>query len=147
MDILTSGAACGLLAIGVVCDQRERRIPNAVPVALAILFVVQAAFGTLPSDWWEHVAVGGACLAAGFLCYLIGGVGAGDGKLFAVAGMWVGPDALSSFLMTMAVCALALSMVAIIWRGEFLRRGLPFAWAIAPPAILVLISRTGLLVW
>ena len=147
MDILTIGAACGLFAASVVYDQRCRRIPNTVPLALAVLFVVQALVGTLPAGWLEHVAVGGAFLAAGFLFYLFGGFGAGDGKLVAVAGLWVGPDLLGSFLLAMAGCAFALSLAGVLLGGRFLRRGLPFAWAIAPPAILVLIPRTGLPVW
>ena len=132
-----------MFAVSVVCDQRRRRIPNAVPVALVALFAVQAASGTLPSDWGMHVAVGCACLAAGFLFYLMGGFGAGDGKLLAVAGLWVGPGAVSGFLLAMAVCAFALGGYGILRRGRFLRRGLPFAWAIAPPAILVLLARIG----
>lgn len=147
MDILTVGAACGLFVTSVVCDQRRRRIPNAVPLALAGLFVVQALLGTLPSEWWEHVAVGGAFLAGGFLFYLAGGFGAGDGKLAAVAGLWIGPDPLGAFLLAMGACALTLTLVGVLRRGRFLRRGLPFAWAIAPPAIAVLITRTGLPVW
>ncbi len=138
MDILTVGA-CGLFAASVVCDQRRRRIPNAVPAALVALFAVQAILGLLPSVWWQHVAVGGAFLAAGFAFYLIGGFGAGDGKLVAAAGLWIGPDPLSRFLLAMAFCAMALSLVGALLGKEFLRRGLPFAWAIAPPAIFVLI--------
>ena len=143
MEFVTAGAACSLFVASVICDQRRRRIPNAVPIALVALFVVQASVGTIPSSWWEHVAVGGAFLAVGFLFFLAGGFGAGDGKLAGVAGMWVGPDALSSFLLAMAACALGLSLFGLVLRGEFLRRGLPFAWAIAPPAVLVLISRIG----
>lgn len=147
MDILITGAACGLFAACVVYDQRHRRIPNMVPLALAVLFVVPAFLGKLPSGWLEHVAVGGAFLAASFLFYLIGGFGAGDGKLLAVAGLWVGPDLLSWFLLAMAGCAFALSLTGVLLGGRFLRRGLPFAWAIAPPTIFMLIPRADLPVW
>ena len=147
MDIFTVVAACGLFVASVVCDQRSRRIPNAVPLALAALFVAQAILGSLPSEWWGHVAVGGAFLAVGFLFYLAGGFGAGDGKLAAAAGLWVGPDPLGLFLLAMAACAIALALVGAVAGRRFRRRGLPFAWAIAPPAIFVLISRTGLPVW
>lgn len=147
MGTLTIGAACGLFVASVVCDQRRRRIPNVVPVALAVLFVPYAVVGTLPAEWWGHVAVGGAFLAVGFLFYLAGGFGAGDGKLAAVAGLWVGPEPLGSFLLAMAACALGLGLTGAVVGGGFRRRGLPFAWAIAPPAILVLITRTGIHVW
>ena len=144
MDTVTVGAACALFAASVVCDHRRRRIPNAVPVALAALFVARAMLGDLPSDWWEHVAVGGAFLAAGFLLYLAGGFGGGDGKLAAAAGLWVGPDPLDGFLLAMGMCALGLSVAAGALGKNFRRRGLPFAWAIAPPAIFVLIPGTAL---
>ena len=138
-------AACALFAASVVCDLRARRIPNAIPLALLGLFAVYAFGGWAGplGALWVHLAIGAVLLAAGFALFLSGGFGAGDGKLIAVAGLWVGPADLSLFLFTLAAGALALSLFALLPfdAARRLRAELPFAVAIAPPAIAVMIPR------
>ena len=117
--------ACGLFGASVVTDLRWRRVPNAIPIALLLLFAGYAPTG------------------AGFVLYLSGRFGAGDAKLIAAAGVWAGPGDLSLFLFGLAGCALALSAFALlpIERLRALRSELPFAVAIAPPAVAVMILR------
>ena len=138
-------AACGLFAASVVCDLRRRRIPNAIPLALLGLFALYAVVGWAGplGALWAHLAIGMVLLAAGFALYLSGGFGAGDGKLIAVAGVWIGPADLSLYLFSLAAGALALSFFALLPFGAArrLRAELPFAVAIAPPAIAVMIPR------
>ena len=142
---ITAWVACGLLAASIVCDLRWRRIPNAIPLALLGLFVVYAAAGAAGpfAALWMHVAIGAMLLAAGFALYLSGRFGAGDGKLIAVSGLWIGPADLSLFLFGLAACAFALSLFALlpIERARRVRAELPFAVAIAPPAMAVMIPR------
>ena len=145
MEALTLWTASGLLAASVVCDLRRRRIPNAIPLALLGLFGVYAiAGGAGPlAGLWVHLAIGAALLAAGFALYLTGGFGAGDAKLVAVAGVWAGPADLALFLIGLAAAAFALVLFALLPfdATRRLRRELPFALAIAPPAAAVMISR------
>ena len=145
MESIAVWAACGLFAVSVVWDLRWRRIPNAIPLALLALFAVYAiAGGAGPlGGLWANLAIGAVFLAAGFALYLSGGFGAGDGKLIAVAGVWVGPADLSLFLLGLAAGAFALSLFALlpIDAARRLRRELPFAVAIAPPAVAVMIPR------
>ena len=145
MDGIMVWVACGLFAAGMVCDLRSRRIPNAIPLALLGLFAVYAAAGGAgpPGALWVHVAIGAVLLAAGFALYLSGRFGAGDSKLIAVAGMWIGPTDLSLFLLGLAACAFALCLFALLPfdRTRRLRSELPFAVAIAPPAMAVMIPR------
>ena len=137
--------ACGLFVASVVCDVRRRRIPNAIPIALLALFVVHAAMGGAGPirGLWVNLAIGAALLAAGFALFLGGGFGAGDGKLIAVAGVWAGPGHLAHFLLALAGAAFALSLFALLpfEAARRIRRELPFALAIAPPAVAVLIPR------
>ena len=137
--------ACGLLAAAMVCDLRSRRIPNAIPLALLALFAVYAAAGGAgpARTLWVHLAIGATLLAAGYGLYLGGGFGAGDGKLIAVAGLWIGPADLSLFLFGVGACALALVLLALLPfdRMRRTRNALPFALAIAPPAIAVMLPR------
>ena len=136
-------AACGLFAACIATDLRSRRIPNVVPVLLLAFFALYAAAGAVrPAETlWQHFAVGAAILAAGFMLYLTGRFGAGDSKLLAVAGIWIGPSLvnLSLFFCSLAVCSFALSMFAMLpfAKTRRMRTELPFAVAIAPPAIIV----------
>ena len=145
MDGIVVWVACGLFAAGMVCDLRSRRIPNAIPLALLGLFAVYAALGGAGprGALWVHVAIGAVLLAAGFALYLSGRFGAGDSKLIAVAGMWIGPTDLSLFLLGLAACAFALCLFALLPfdTTRRLRSELPFAVAIAPPAMAVMIPR------
>ena len=137
--------ACGLFAAAMVCDLRARRIPNVIPLALPGLFVVYAAAGAAgpAAALWVNFAIGASLLAAGFALYLTGRFGAGDGKLIAIAGLWIGPADLGPFLLGIGGCALALSLLALLpfEKTRRLRSNLPFAVAIAPPAMAVMIPR------
>ena len=138
-------AACGLFVTSMLCDVRRRRIPNAIPVALLALFVVHAMVGGADSirGMWMSLVIGASLLAAGYALYLGGGFGAGDAKLIAVAGVWAGPGQLGHFLLALAGAAFALSLFALLpFEGaRRIRRELPFAVAIAPPAMFVIMPR------
>ena len=145
MEGIVVWLACGLFAASMAWDLHSRRIPNAIPLALLGLFALYAvAAGVgLPGPLWAHLAIGAVLLAGGFALYLSGRFGAGDGKLIAVAGLWIGPAELSVFLLGLAACAFALSLFALLpfERTRRLRSDLPFAVAIAPPAMAVMIPR------
>lgn len=138
-------AACGLFVASVVCDVRWRRIPNAIPVALLALFVVHAMVGGAGPvrGVWMNLATGAVLLALGFALFLGGGFGAGDGKLLAVAGVWAGLDHLVPFLLALGAGALGLSLFAVLplEAARRVRSELPFAVAIAPAAVAVLVAR------
>ena len=145
MEVLAVWSACGLFAASAVCDLHRRRIPNIIPLALLGLFGVYAALGGAgpPGGLWAHFAIGAALLAGGFALYLTGGFGAGDAKLIAVAGVWSGPAGLGLFLLGLGAGAFALSLFALLPfdAARRLRRELPFALAIAPPVVAVMIPR------
>ena len=126
--------ACGLFAASMVWDLRSRRVPNAIPLALLGLFALYAVAGGVGHPWM-HLAIGAVLLAGGFVLYLSGRFGAG--------GVWIGPAELSLFLLGLAACAFALSLFALLPfdRTRRLRGDLPFAVAIAPPAMAVMIPR------
>ena len=137
--------ACALFAAGAATDLRGRTVPNAIPLALLALFAVHAASdpagpGGSP---WVHLAVGAVLLAAGFALWRTGKFGAGDAKLAAAAGLWAGPADLAMFLFGLGACALALAAFSLLplKRMRRMRADLPFAVAIAPPALAVTIPR------
>lgn len=145
MENLVMWSAIGLFAASMVCDVRRRRIPNAIPLALLALFAVYALTGAAGPQrvLWAHLAIGAVLLATGFVLYLSGPFGGGDGKLIAVAGVWAGPADLSVFLFGLAAGAFTLCLFALLPfdATRRLRGDLPFAVAIAPPAMAVIIPR------
>ena len=100
-----------LLLVAVVADARTYRIPNWISIALLALFVAAVAVsGKPPLGFWPHLAVAAGVLGAGYLLYLFTGMGAGDAKLAAAAGLWAGLSGL--YLLTFAL-ALAMSLLAL----------------------------------
>ena len=145
MEVALLWAGCGLFAASVGCDIRWRRIPNTIPVALLgsyWLYALLDGSGTFGGAWL-HLGLGALLLAGGYALYLTGGFGAGDAKLMGVAGVWVGPGGLGIYLLGLAACAFVLCLVACLPLdgSRRLRRELPFAAAIAPPALAVLVPR------
>lgn len=136
---------CALLGAAVVFDLLSRQIPNTVPLALLGLFALYAAvFGQREMvPLWAHVFTGAVLLGAGFALFLAGVLGAGDGKLMAAAGLWVGPAGMGSFLVGMGLLGLGLGLLSLLPfdATRRLRNDLPFAAAIAPPAIALLALR------
>ena len=143
--LLESGACC-LFAASMVTDLRSRQIPNLVPIVLLALFPVYAFVGGIgpTASLWSHIMIGMILLCIGFALYLTGNFGAGDGKLLAVAGVWVGLSDMRLFLFGLGATALALSAFAMLpfERARRIRTNLPFALAIAPPAMIVVILRS-----
>jgi len=98
-------------------DLRTRHIPNWIPVTGAIC-------GIVFSIWFNGLAGLLSCIAGAALgmaiflpLYLLGGMGAGDVKLFTAVGLLVGPQALVLvFVLTGLSGGIAAAMLAL-WRG------------------------------
>ena len=144
-ELLLLFVCCALLAAAVVFDLVSRRIPNTVPLALFGLFAVHVAVAGHRDmvPLWAHVLTGAVLLAVGFVLYLMGALGAGDGKLMAAAGLWVGPAGIGSFLVGVGLLGLGLGLLSLLPfdATRRLRNDLPFAAAISPPAIALLALR------
>jgi prepilin peptidase CpaA len=115
-----------LLAIAALLDLRQRRIPNSVAAAVALLGGVALAT-TAPGALWQHALVTLLMLVAGIAIWSRGWLGGGDVKLLAALGLWAGPDHVASLLLATTLA------------GGFLALGMLFAGrAGASPLILFL---------
>ena len=77
--------------VGCVFDLHSRRIPNALTVGAALAAMIVSAFTGGVSGMGSSAA-GWAIAAALWLpIYALGGMGAGDVKLMAAIGAWLGP--------------------------------------------------------
>ena len=148
IELLLLVACCALLAAAVVLDLLHRKVPNLIPLGLLGLFVIQiAVVGHRDmTPLWAHFATGVVLLAVGFVLFLMGALGAGDGKLMASAALWVGPEGIGSFLLGVGLLGLAMASICLLpfEATRRLRDNMPFAVAISPPAIALLTLRAFL---
>jgi prepilin peptidase CpaA len=90
-------------AVAAFTDIRSFRVPNYItfPLLLAgIVFHACISSGQGLSFGLAGAAVGFACL---IIFYVLGGVGAGDVKLLAAMGAWIGPQAILALFMVAAI--------------------------------------------
>ena len=102
-----------ILLLAAIGDVRTRRIPNRLVATLALLGL---AFSVTQRPVLPGALHGFEGLLVGLACWLpfyaLGWLGAGDVKLFAAAGAWLGPErALEGAL----IGALAGAVVAVLW--------------------------------
>ena len=143
----------GLLCVGAVLvgamwtDWRCRRIPHWMWATLLVLWAVSASLepqvlGGTPT---AGLICGAGGLALGFALYAGGWLGGGDGKLLAVTGLWLSPQDFGLALLGASGLLLLLWAPACAGRGpcgvDFRNRGIPFACAVAPPAVVILGAR------
>ncbi len=141
--------AAALAAVALYTDAISREIPNwlvaslALVWALAVLLTPQA----LSASAWAALLCASGTLTAGYLVHRLGWLGGGDGKLMGALALWIGPWELGGWLLGAAFLGLWLVLFALVRPdGDFSTRGIPFAWAIAPPAAVLLVARANSLV-
>jgi prepilin peptidase CpaA len=111
--LLWGAAYSSLLAAACVYDLRARRIPNSLVVVLATLGVI-FTIGRSPGLTGASTAAGGLLVGFGLwiVPFALRMLGAGDVKLFAAAGTWIG--ALAA-LHAAFYAALAGGLMALMW--------------------------------
>lgn len=142
-DSAVAGAAILALA-ALYTDGSRRQIPPWILVGMMLLWVAAAWFTAEPSPTviWAAIVCGAVALAVGYLFFRAGWLGGGDGKLLGVLALWLGPKDVGLWLLATAVLGLLLVALALVRPGgDFRTRGIPFAWAMVPPASALLFSR------
>lgn len=91
LALLANVALTAMLAVACAFDLRSRRIPNRVVVGVALVGLAYAFVTMAPVGAIARAAGGGAVGLALWLPFWLAGVlGAGDVKLAAAAGIWLG---------------------------------------------------------
>lgn len=108
-------AAAVMVAAG--WDLRTRRIPNWLCLTLAALGVVAAV---LRPDLtvWQSLAGVGIGLLVPFVLFAMGMLGAGDAKLLAAIGAWMGPVGILWVLLFTAIAGALLSVSIALGQGR-----------------------------
>ena len=142
-------ALCGaslLATAALYTDASRREIPHWLIVGLVLLWMlaVPTAPEALNSSAWAALLCGAGALVAGLVFHRLGWLGGGDGKLLGVMALWLGPWDLGLWLIGTAFLGLLMVLLALARPGgDFQVRGIPFAWAIVPPAVALLLARAA----
>ena len=107
-----------LVATAAVTDCRARRIPNWLTLTVALSGLGQSVTPwavTSPTSSIYGLLAG---FAVTFLLYIVGGRGAGDVKLTAGIGAWLGPTPVLIVLAAAAVVSLVLAVGQSVARGR-----------------------------
>jgi prepilin peptidase CpaA len=102
----------GMCALAAAIDLRSRRIPNWLTLSLALAGLLHA---WLMPQHGIGLAAAGKGLAAGFFVpfvfFAIGALGAGDVKLLAAVGVWVGAKPILLIMLAAAILGGVLAIV------------------------------------
>ena len=126
-----------LLIAAAVGDFRTRRIPNRLVLAIALLgFVYSIIAEPVSPGLWK--AVTGLLVGLGLWLpfYLLRWLGAGDVKLFAAAGAWLGPVAAVEGALVGACAGALLAVLWMIGARGVRRTAETLGMATGAPAIL-----------
>ena len=127
-------------------DYKNRRISNQVLLLLlavrTVILLLECL--TYPEYWRTLVlsAAAGMILSGGMflICYVIarGGIGAGDVKLLAVLGYWMGGGAIFTVMFLTVLLAALGSGVGLLFRKVSLKQEMPFAPFVLAGTILTM---------
>jgi prepilin peptidase CpaA len=117
-------ALAAAMTVMVVTDLRSRRIPNAIIligmlVAFAVhTFALAIAVPPLAGlDWWSPLAGIATGFALMLPLHLLRAMGAGDVKLMAMVGAFIGPGAVATAVLYTLLAGGLLSLVFMFGRG------------------------------
>jgi prepilin peptidase CpaA len=109
--------AISIALVASVVDLRSRRIPNALTFGATVVgLVVAAATGGL-SGIGTGLAGWTVAMALWLPIYALGGMGAGDVKLMAAIGMWIGPAGALHAALYAAIAGGVLALTLAFTRG------------------------------
>lgn len=92
-------------------------IPNQISLGLVAGFVCLAPFAGLGLEAIGlHVAIAAAMLVLTFGMFAMGWIGGGDAKIFAAAGLWMGPSQMFEYAIAAAIFGGALTIAIITLR-------------------------------
>jgi prepilin peptidase CpaA len=126
----------GLVGAAAGMDLHERRIPNVlVLVGLALAFAVQWSLhgaGVGSQRWILGLLTGGGLF---FPLYLLRGMGAGDVKLMAAVGAFVGPEPALEIVLVTCVIGGVWALAAVVFKGA--------VKSVGTNMVAILLSRGG----
>jgi prepilin peptidase CpaA len=120
MSELTPGATwlvATILVVAAAIDCRWFRVPNWLTFPFVLGGLGYALAGDGPRGLLWSLAGAGAGLALLLPLWPIGGIGAGDVKLLAGVGAWVGPSLVLGVFTHAMAAGVAIALAVVAWKG------------------------------
>lgn len=117
-DLVAIATLIAGTGIGAAIDLWTRRVPNPLTMGLAAAGVGFAAFGVSGLSIGASLAGLALGLALMLPGHLLGATGAGDVKLFAAAGAFVGPAHIVTAFIYTALAGGGIAIVISLWRNR-----------------------------
>jgi prepilin peptidase CpaA len=123
-------AAIGVAAVAAAWDVRTRRIPNALSFGAAAAAIAAHGFvaGTAGAGWSLAGWLAGVALFLPF--FALGGMGAGDVKLLAALGAWLGPSATIWIALFSTIAGGVIGLAVAIGFGYLTQAFANIAWMV-----------------
>jgi len=109
-------AVAGAGAVSAAIDMRAQRVPNPLTLGIAVVGVALAAVHATPVGITGALAGMGVGLALMLPGHIIGATGAGDVKLFAAMGAFIGPRHIFTAFLYTALAGGVIAIVISLWR-------------------------------
>lgn len=121
METLFLSAAAAWAMIGAVWDVKSRRVPNLVSYSGILTGIAMRS--TVLGWRGLAAALAGGAIGGGifFLLYLVRGMGAGDVKLMAAVGCFVGVPAVFHVMLACALAGGIMALTVALYRSSALR--------------------------
>lgn len=115
-------AAAVLLIAALLTDLRSMLIPNRLTVSF---FAAGCLYQTIVGGWsglWMGLIGAAAGFVPLFILHMARGIGAGDVKLFAALGVWVGTSTVLQMMMYAILYAGLIGVLLVLFNRPFSRR-------------------------
>ena len=133
-----------ILVVAAIGDLRTRRIPNKLVAVLAVTGIV---YSVMRAPVVSGLLQAGGGLVAGLACwlpfYMLGWLGAGDVKLYAAAGAWLGPARATEGALIAALFGAVLSLIWMMKSQGVKETAQTLGMAAATPEMLSRSSGSG----
>ena len=133
--------ALALLLYGAWCDVKTRELPDELSIGLVGLWGAKQVLLLWAGVWSGQAFVWSLLLSlavfvAGFVCFILNGVGGGDVKIMSAFSLWIGFEGGIMFLIITLLMGGVMALVLLGWRSvtSGSQRAASFAYA---PAIFV----------
>jgi prepilin peptidase CpaA len=128
----------GLMALSAAMDLMTLTIPNAIPLALGLGYLILAAgLGLSPATVALGLSCGMAMLAVTFVMLCRKWIGGGDAKLASAMALWLGWGVILDYAVLASICG------GILTLGILVARAQPLPDALARQSWIVRLRRPG----
>ncbi|ENH97947.1 A24 family peptidase [Gracilibacillus halophilus YIM-C55.5] len=148
VELITVLVFCSLFLIIIVTDLTYMIIPNRILISFLPLFLLMRIISPL-DPWWSSIvgSIVGYLIIAFVIAISKGGMGAGDMKLFALIGVFVGFPSIFLTIFLATIYGLLFSLVMLLRSKFSVSKVIPFGPAIVLAGLTVYLYSNQIIKW